>query len=201
VSGSITYTLFGDTHTKTLNNGGSYTLRIPAQSIGEFKLLEVKGDIGAVSTSKKPMTELGNIDDAITVHRRYYKENEHENSSYNFKQGDLVRVQIWMDYSAKAIDGSYCVTDYLPSGLKYVDNSAKISGASSFGYGGYRYCTVEGQKITFYDYNGKFNRGYLYYYYARVVSPGTFKAEGPLVQNLAAKDYFTVGEDSIMTIK
>ncbi|MCL2153639.1 MAG: hypothetical protein FWH57_11920, partial [Oscillospiraceae bacterium] len=186
---------------RELKNGSSYTLRIPAQNIGDLKLIEVTGDVGAVSTYKKPMTEIGNIDNDITVRRRYYKANEYENSSYTFEQGDIVRVQLWIDYSAKAIDGSYCVTDYLPSGLEFVNNSAKIERASSFGYGFYRYCTVEGQKVTFYDYNGRFNKGYLYYYYARVVSPGTFKAEGPLVQNLTAKDYFTVGEDSILVIK
>ena len=201
VSGAITYTLFGERYTRELKGGGSYTLRIPARSLGEFKLIEVTGDVGAVSTYKKPMTEIGEIDNDITVRRRYYKENGSENSTTTFEQGDLVRVQIWIDYSAKAIDGSYCVTDYLPAGLEYVSNSAKISGAHGFGYGYYRYCTVDGQKVTFYDYNGKFNRGYLYYYYARVISPGTFKAEGPFVQNLVAKDYYTIGEDTTITIR
>jgi len=201
VSGSITYTLFGESYTRELKNGGCYTLRIPARSIGEFKLTAVTGDVGAVSTYKKPMTEIGETDNDITVRRRYYKANEEINSSTAFEQGDLVRVQIWIDYTAKAIDGSYCVTDYLPAGLEYVRNSAKISGANNFGYGYYRYCSVEGQKVTFYDYNGRFNRGYLYYYYARVISPGTFKAEGTFVQNLAAKDYYTVGEDTTITIR
>jgi len=200
VSGSITYTLFGERHTRELKSGGCYTVRIPAQSINEFKLIEVTGDVGAVSTYKKPMTEIGKLDKDITVRRRYYKEGS-DNSTNTFEQGDLVRVQIWINYTAKAINGSYSVTDYLPAGLEYVDNSAKISGASSFGYGYFRYCTVQGQKVTFYDYNGKFNRGFLYYYYARVINPGTFTAEGPFVQNLTAKDYYTVGENSTVVIR
>ena len=200
-SGSITYTLFGEEYTRELKNGSSYTLRIPAQSIGEFKLLDVTGDIGAVSTYKKPMIGIGEIDNEVTVRRRYYRADEYENSSYTFEQGDLVRVQVWIDYTAKAIDGSYSVTDYLPAGLEYVSGSAKIGGESAIGYGYYRYCTVEGQKVTFYDYNGRFYKGYLYYYYARVVCPGTFTAEGPLVQNLNAKDVFTVGEDSTIIIR
>jgi hypothetical protein len=201
VTGSITYTLFGQQLTRQLGSGGCFTLRIPAQSMSQFKLLEVTGDVGAVSTYKKPLTDTGEFDDDITVRRRYYKEGGDGNSSETFEQGDLVRVQIWIDYTKKAMNGSYCVTDYLPSGLEFVNNSAKISGAPGFGYGFYRYCSVEGQKVTFYDYNGRFNRGYLYYYYARVVSPGTFLAEGPLVQNLDAPDYFTVGEDSVIVIR
>ena len=196
---SITYTLFGEEYTRELRNGASYTLRIPAQNMDAFKLTEVKGEVGAVSTYKKPMTEIGEVDSDVTVRRRYYKANE-STASDTFEQGDLVRVQLWIDYSKKAINGSYCVTDYLPAGLEFVNGSAKISGATGFGYGHYRYCTVEGQKIIFYDYNGRFNRGYLYYYYARVVSPGTFRAEGTLVQNLNAKDVFTVGEDSLIAI-
>ena len=198
--GAIRYTLFGEEFTRELGGGGSYTLKIPAQNMTGFKLLEVTGSVGAVSVYKKPMTEIGETDSDVTVRRRYYEANEYKNSGESFKQGDLVRVQIWIDYSKKAIDGSYCVTDYLPSGLEYVSGSAKIEDAPDFGYGYYRYCTVEGQKITFYDYNGRFDKGCTYYYYARVISPGTFKAEGTLVQNLAAKDYLTVGEDSIVTI-
>ena len=201
VSGSITYTLFGQSFTRDLSGGSSYTLRIPAQNIGDFKLLEVTGDVSAVSVYKKPLTDAGGADEDITVRRRYYKEGGDGNSSDVFEQGDLVRVQIWIDYTAKAINGSYSVTDYLPSGLAYVNNSAKIRGAGGFGYGWYRYCVAEGQKVTFYDYNGRFDKGCLYYYYARVVSPGTFMAEGPLVQNLIAADCFTVGDDSIVVIR
>lgn len=198
-SGSITYSLFGEQYERALENGGSYTLRIPAQNMSEFRLLEVTGDVGAVSVYKKPLTELSELDSNITVRRRYYKADESE-SSYSFEQGDLVRVQVWIDYSAKAVNGSYCVTDYLPSGLEYVSGSAKISGAYSFGYGCYRYCTVRGQQVTFYDYNGFFDKGALYYYYARVISPGAFKAEGPLVQSLSSKASFTVGDDSVVVI-
>jgi len=203
--GSITYSLYGEEHKHDFANGASHTIRIPAQNIGKFKLLETVGDIGAVSTYKKLMTDVNSIDNDITVRRRYYKANDFANSRYTFEQGDLVRVQLWIDYSAKSIDGSYCVTDYLPSGLEYVENSAKIDGANGFGYEygyGYhsRYCSVEGQKVSFYDYNGKFNKGYLYYYYARVISPGSYKAEGTLVQNLAAKGNVSIGEDDILKV-
>ena len=201
VSGSVTYTLFGEEFTREFANGGCYTLSIPAQSIGEFKLLDVKGDVGAVSVFKMPMTEIGEIDDDITVSRSFYKGTNGKVATATFAQGDLVRVELRIDYTAKALDGSYCVTDYLPSGLEFAPNSAKIEGASRFGYGCNCYCTVEGQKVTFYDYNSRFYKDRTYYYYARVICPGTYKAEGPLVQNLTAKDCYTVGADTTITIK
>ena len=89
----------------------------------------------------------------------------------------------------------------MPSGLEYVSGSAKIGDAPGFGYGFNCYCTVEGQKVTFYDYNGRFDKVNSYYYYARVINPGVFKAEGTFVQNLTAKDYYTVGEDCIVVIE
>ena len=110
----------------------------------------------------------------------------------------MIRVQLWVDYSAKAVNGSYSITDFLPSGLIYVPNSAKIGEGNCYGYGYYRYANVEGQRINFYDYNGHFDRGCLYYYYARVVNPGAFKAEGTLVQNLVAKNCITMGEDRVV---
>lgn len=201
VSGSIKYTLFGEEYTRDIGYGRGYTLKIPAQSIQEFKLLEVSGDVGAVSAVKMPMTDIGAVDETISVRRRFYKANEYENSSYTFEQGDLVRVQVWIDYSAKSANGSYCITDYLPSGLEYVSNSAKIEDRSSFGFRQSSYAKVEGQKVMFYDYNRYFDCGSLYYYYARVVSPGAYKAEGTLLQNLTAKELFTLGQDDIITIQ
>jgi len=55
--------------------------------------------------------------------------------------------------------------------------------------------------VTFYDYNGRFDKERIYIYYARVISAGTFKAEGPIVQSLTAKDCFTVGEDCVVMVK
>jgi len=115
-------------------NGDSYTLRIPTQSMSGFRLLEVKGDVGAVSTYKKPLTEIGRIDSDVKINRQYYKANETAKSGNTFDQGYLVRVQITVNYSAKAINGSYCVTDYLPSGLEYVSNSARTGNWNRFGY-------------------------------------------------------------------
>ena len=209
--GSITYTLFGETFTRELEKGFSHTLRIPAQNINEFKLTEVTGDVGAVSHFKVPMTEIGNFDDGITIDRTFYRvENTPRSATGNrqptytatetFEQGDLVRVELKIDYSAKALHGVYSATDYLPAGLAFVDDSARIQGETYFGRGHVCYATIEGRKITFYDFNSRFDRVTTYYYYARVISPGTFKAEGTLVRNLTVADYFATGEDIIINI-
>lgn len=199
-SGRVTYSLFGQTYTADLKNRDSYTLRLPAQNAGVFQVLEVEGDVGAVSVFKKPLDAGVASDPEVTVRRRYYKANT-QTSASTFAQGDLVRVQLWVDYSAKALDGSYAVTDTLPAGLAYVNNSAKIEETDGFGFGCRRYARTEGQTVTFYDYNGRFDKGVLYYYYARVISPGEFTAEGTLVQNMTAKGSISYGQNDTITIE
>ena len=205
VAGIITYTLFGETFTRQLDwsywQGGSYTLKIPAQNIDAFQLIDITGEVGAVSVSRKPLASASEVDTDITVNRSYSLANGNGMSTNTFNYGDLVRVDITISYSAKDIDGSYLVTDYLPSGLKFVNDSARVPVGSGFGRGYSCYGVVEGQKVLFYDHNRRLERVSHYYYYARVLSPGTFKAEGTIVQNLATKDYFTVGEDSTVIIK
>lgn len=201
---SIKYDYFGGEHTIDLKNGRSFALRIPNKYMQYFNLKEVNGAVSTVSVVPVPI-DTSLADPQITVRRRYYNANntETENSTTEFKQGDLVRVNLWIDYTNKAADGSYQVTDYLPSGLEYVSSSAKIEISPNNSSASPYRCTwgsVDGQKVTFYDYNGLFNDGVLYYYYARVVSPGVFTAEAPLVQNAYAKDIFTVGESTGITI-
>jgi len=208
--GSITYTLFGETFTRELEKGGSHTLRIPTARFNEFKLTDVTGDIDAVSHFKVPMTETGSFDDEITVTRTFYRiehsgsgntnERERRIPTETFNQGDLVRIELKIDYSAKALHGSYSVTDYLPAGLAFADNTARSERSTDFGSGYFAYAMTEGRKVTFYDYNSRFDKPITYYYYARVINPGTFKAEGPLVRNLTSADYFTSGDDTVIRI-
>jgi hypothetical protein len=213
VPGSITYTLFGESFTRELKNGGSHTLRIPTLSINEFNLTGVEGDVSAVSHFKVPMTEVGHFDDEITINRTFYRVEQSGTGNINsntgrttltaretFTQGDLVRVEIKIDYSAKALHGAYSVTDYLPAGLAFAENTARVERDTNSGWGVFSYATVEGRKVTFYDFNSRFDREITYYYYTRVISPGTFKAEGPLVRNLISADYFTAGTDTVIII-
>ncbi|MCL2404995.1 MAG: Ig-like domain-containing protein [Defluviitaleaceae bacterium] len=195
---SITYTLFGEEVTRDLSLGQSFTLRIPAQNLHEFNLTNVVGDVGAVSIHRVPLAEVEIVDADITVTRSFFRAGENT-ARTTFDQGDLVRVQITIDYSRRALTGSYKITDFLPAGLVHVPASARF-GSNDGTPGQWRHVTAEGQRVIFYDFNGRFDRVRTYYYYARVVSPGTFRAEGLIIQNLGVLDYLTIGEDDVITI-
>jgi hypothetical protein len=198
---SITYTLFGQTVTRDLSGWRSFTLRIPTQNLHEFRLTAVTGDVGAVSIHRTPLEHIETIDNDITITRQYFRAGETV-SRTSFEQGDLVRVQLTVDFSKKDMTGSYQITDFLPAGLVHVSNSSRFGFESArFTTGQWRHVSTEGQRVSFFEHNSRFNTERVFYYYARVISPGTFKAEGTIVQNISAREYLTVGADSVITIR
>ena len=193
---SITYTLFGNEYTIDLSSWG-HTLRIPAQSMHLFGITSVTGEVGAVSVHRIPLEDIDPIETGITITRRFFPASS-STPATTFNQGDLVRVEITINYSALDIQGTYKITDFLPAGLAHVPNSQRFmeTGRTS----GWTWTAAEGQRVTFFDHNSRFNNNRTYRYYARVVSPGTFTAQGTIVQNLSVRDYLTIGEDAQITI-
>ena len=195
---SITYTLFGEEFTRDLSFGRNYTLRIPAQNLHEFNLTSVTGEVGAVSIHRVPLEEIEPADNDIRITRQYFRSGENIPRT-TFNQGDLVRVEITVDYSRRDLTGSYIITDFLPAGLVYTPGSARFEMNRS-SERRWAHATTEGQRITFYDHNSRFNNTRTYFYYARLINPGTFRAEGLIVQSYGARDYLTVGSDDVITI-
>ena len=194
----ITYTLFGESVTRDLGHGGQFTLRIPAQSMDEFNLVSVAGNVGAVSIVRTTLEEMNTVSNEITIRREFFKGDSNIRAT-SFEQDELVRVQISINYSPTAISGSYEITDFLPAGLVHVANSARFGNHGSTN-GWWSHVTTEGQRITFFDHNGWFEDNHTYYYYARVINPGTFKAEGTLVQSRGAREFMAVGAEAALTI-
>jgi len=194
---SITYTLFGEEFTRDLSSWG-FALRIPAQNMNQFRLTNVTGDVGAVSIHRTPLEEIEIIDNDITIARTYMREGGRVVTD-NFRQDELIRIELRVDYSAKAIYGSYMITDFLPAGLAFVQGSARFMhprhGSS------WAFARSDGQRVIFFDYNGRFDGERVYYFYARVISPGAFTAEGTVVQNMGARAYLTIGDDAVIVVE
>ena len=199
VTASITYTLFGETFTRDLSGGRQFALRIPAQNMHEFSITSIVGEVGAVSIVRTPLENMETIENDIIIRREFFRAGTNV-STNTFKQGELVRVQLTVDYSARSISGSYVITDFLPAGLAHVQNSARF-GDSENTAGRHVWARTEGQRISFFDFNRRFNREHIYYYYARVISPGTFTAEGAFIQSQGIRQYMSVGESAVLTIQ
>ncbi|MCL2203674.1 MAG: Ig-like domain-containing protein [Defluviitaleaceae bacterium] len=199
---SITYTLFGQEHTRDLSGWQSFTLRIPTQNLHEFNLTAITGEVGAISTHRVPLTEIETQDADVRITRQFFRAGE-TTPRTTFDQGDLVRVQITIDYSRTALTGSYMITDFLPAGLVHTPGSARF-GRRENNPGRWAWATAEGQRVQFFDFNPqqrRFASERTYYYYARVINPGTFRAEGVIVQHMDAMGYMSIGDCAVIVIR
>ncbi len=181
---SFSYTLNGKSYSKTLEAGESFALTLPSKDINNLEINNVTGDISAVSMFKKPLAGTEKTDNNLTVKKAYYPR-KGNNQNNSFKQDEIVKVVITWDISNQAIDGSYRITDFLPSGLKPINNPSAMGVNPSSSE--ISYMESDGQKVTFYV--GKdWEKKTPLTYYARVISPGTYKAESTIIQSVSSKE-------------
>jgi len=176
-----------------IDKGGYYALTLPSTKMSDFEITAVQGDVSAVSVYKEDVLDINKPDKDISVAREYLLMDGTPVKSNNFKQGDIVKVRISWDIGSKALDGGYEITDYLPSGLKPVEN---------FLGSGYYYRNFEGQKVKFFVYNSPYwkDNDTVFEYFARVVSPGSYTAQGTVIQSSKSKDSINVGRTEIVEI-
>ncbi len=191
----FSYSYNGEKKSRTLKNGETYTITIPSENLSGFKVDGTEGDISLVSVFSTGIDSLNKPDADLKVKREYSLKG---NKTNNFKQGDIVRVEIKWDIDSRAVDGEYEVTDYLPSGLKPIENpyNAGINPAD----GSTPFKRIDGQKVTFYVNKAWENKKPLVYY-ARIVSAGIYKAEGTVIQSVASRTAINMDKQDIVTIE
>jgi hypothetical protein len=112
-----------------------------------------------------------------------------------FNEGDLVLVRLYPQFGARSLEGSYQITDYLPSGLRPIDQEGERYNS----YNSRIYPSeINDQKITFIVNKGE---ALPIYYYARVVSKGSYKAEPTILQSLRSLESITISNEDSVTIK
>lgn len=179
---------------KVLKNGESFELTLSPQELASFELSGVKGKLGVVASYEQPSSPQSISKDKNLSLGRSYEVNG--NVTNNFKDGDMVLVRLNPHFGANALKGSYQIVDYLPSGLRPIDQESSRYYSS---YDSRVYPTeINDQKVTFVV--GK-DVNLPIYYQARVVSKGTYKAEPALLQSLKSLDSVTISNEDTITIK
>jgi len=183
--GKVTYSLNGETKTVNFENGSSYCLSLLPSQLANLKISSVEGAVSAVSIFKEDILETNIVDNDLSIKRTYLFSNGIPLSSNTLKQGDVIKIRLEWNMSDAAFDGVYEITDYLPSGLKPYNS----------------YYNTEGQKISFYVYNSTYWKYQKYIeYYARVISPGTYTAQGPVIQGKSSRDNINFGKTETVII-
>ncbi len=193
----FTYTYGGNTYTESLKDGSGITVKVPSIKLNDLKITKVSGDASVVSIFEAPLTEQLNQDDNLTIKRTFYDYKTGKETT-QFEQNDLVKVVLNWNVSPTAMDSYYEITDYVPSGLKPIDNPYN-AGIREKGFWWW-FRNTDGQKVTFNVWRDSENKEPLVYY-CRVVSPGTFKADSTIIQGTLVKDSIKLGDEATIRIK
>jgi len=181
---------------KTLENNEVFRLKLSPEDLATVRFSDIKGRIGLVSNFEKESSPSEIKKDAtIGVSRSYSVDGR---ASTEFSDGDLVRIDITPTFAPGAFGGAYQIIDYLPSGLRAVTNLQRTSFDPSYPGCAYYPSDIEDQRVTFViwkDYPKPF------FYYARVVSKGNYKAEPALIQSLKSLEITNISNEANITIR
>jgi uncharacterized protein YfaS (alpha-2-macroglobulin family) len=190
---SIKYKYDGKDYTVKLTDTYSKTISIPSQKINDLEIVSTTDNVGVISVYDKQLTDLGKVDSNISLTRKYYDMKGKQKTT--FKEGDIVKVVINYNINNKAIDNYYRITDYLPSGIKPLENYYGFSKDDEYHYRG----DIDGQKVSFYAYKNNKNKKPIVYY-GRIVSLGEYKADEAIIQGQIVKDSMNFSKSNIIKI-
>jgi alpha-2-macroglobulin len=178
----------------SLKNGETFTLTLSKEELSNFELYDVHGKLGIVTAYKEEVSPKTIIkDQSLSLGRTYTVNGIPTN---RFKEGDLVKVELTPGFGPGSLYGAYTIVDYLPSGLRPVteDSHTYYTMYSSRLYPD----EINDQKITFVTYQ---RAKVPIYYYARVVSKGTYKAEPALLESTRNVKSITISNEDHVIVE
>lgn len=193
----FTYKIGSKVENKELKNGEIFNLVLSPEELKSFEFSNPKGKIGIISSYEDQSTPESIIkDDNLGINRLYEANNTITN---NFNEGDIIKIILNPYFKDNALGGAYQVVDYLPSGLRPIDQEVE---EYYYNYGSRIYpIEINDQKVTFMINKDKYINNMSMYYYARVISKGIYKAEPAILQSLQSFDSITISNEDSITIK
>lgn len=195
---SFTYELNGEKVRKTLQDNEIFKLTLLPEDLKKIKFSQVEGKVGIVSQYSLPIVagEKGDSED-LEISRTYQVD---KRETTNVNRSDLVQVTITYNIGDKAPAGLYEIIDVLPSGLAHISRPYNYGDDSSYHKLDipWSYPTeVNGQRLVFQIGKGEYKLTYL----ARVVSPGEYTCEAPVLSNIKNNAIFISGSKDRIVIK
>lgn len=191
---SFSYKLGTRGETKKLKAGESFRLTLSPQELASLEISNVKGQLGVVTTYDENASPNSIVKDQNLALARDYQVDGR--SVRTFSEGDLVKVILKPEFKEASLDGSYQIVDYLPSGLRPIEDGGQRYYSS---YGNRIYpVEIDNQKVTFVI--SKDNVLPIYYS-ARVVSKGIYKSEPATIQSLTSLESITISKEDSVTVK
>lgn len=172
-----------------------FRLELSREELATLRFSNVNGHIAMVSRFEEHTTPETLSRDRNLELSRSYSVNGRQTTA--FRDGDLVRVELTPRYAPGALEGAYQLTDHLPSGLRTSSGLQQVPYET-----GERFRThpvgIEDQRVTFVV---SPRQSPPIVYYARVVSKGTFRAEGALLQSTKSLESLAISASQTITIE
>lgn len=185
----------------TLGEGKTFRTKLRSDELRSVRLRAKKGNLSASLLYQENDPGQKSIKDpAIGIERTYKLKDDKRFTELH--DGDLVKITLQPRVDKNVQGDSFEITDYLPSGLRIVESAPVWSDYESSDskkiteYQGYPY-RVDGQRIVFDWYKGSLP----FYYYARVVSKGSYRIESAQIQSATTKDSTNYSASDSITIR
>lgn len=184
---------------------GVYSMVLPHEDLQSIKFSNIEGNIFLISSYEREAdpTELVKNSE-LSISRKYLVNN---NQTTVFNDGDIVKVRLDPNISAGALDGTYQVVDYLPSGLKPIMRTYErgFVGESTECDPIWYPAKITDNAIYFdidkgFDKTSKCSNRTINYY-ARVVSKGKYRANPAVIQSLKDLNSLNISSENIIEVK
>lgn len=208
----VSFTLQPEGKTVSLKAGETYSCYKTAEDLAQLGFSDVHGKVGLSVFYRSPV-DLGRVKDRggqVTVKRSYQALGREGKTGSVFGPTDVVKVVLTYTVSPEAPEGPYQIVDFLPAGLKAVPRPRDLGvDDPKVTYP----VEVDGQKVTFNVYlepgpvDPKTGRpkprggSGTAVYYARVVSPGQYRADPAVVVHVRTGEIFAVSDRGTIEIK
>lgn len=189
----------------SLKNGNVYHLTIFADELKTLSFSDVRGAIRLVSAferDKNPDELVKN--EELSIRRTYFVDGK---PVTEFKDGDTVHIQIDPNISDNALDGTYQVVDYLPSGLKPITRlyQAGLENTGTECDPTWYPVRIQNDAIYFLTYKGfdttEHCTNRTINYYARVVTKGIYNANPSLIQSMEHLESLNVSRQDTVIVR
>lgn len=187
---AFTYTLDGKESQKQLKPGERFQVALQPEQLEQIRFTAIEGKVAVISTYEAPGRP--SIEQGGSTITRTYSPAPHE-----WKPGDLVRVTLHYTVPANGPNGGYELTDYLPSGLRIVERSWRYGMRVDWQQYDSWPLLIDGQKVSFWA--GK--QGQPIQYIARVLAPGEYQAEEPVLQHQKSGLIYGLGNQTVVRIE
>ncbi len=184
---SFDYTLNGEKETVNIEGSGRFSLILSPEEIKTVSFSNVKGDLTVAVSYYGKLEEAGIKNSDSYSLERFYKVNNKPITELALS--DIVKITLEPSFSANAPDGYYEITDCLPAGFRYIENSDMRTRGMSLPI----YSDTE--RIVFGYYHSKNAKNDPLTYYARVASIGEYAADTPVMQHFASGSLTTAPQE------